>query len=88
MNNPTTNYVIADFVSNLNFGIIRNVKCIRVNKTPMAIRITHLLYLQGVLRTYKVEENYIIIYYKFSRSRHIITKIKVISNLVYVVVEH
>ncbi len=87
MINPTTNHVISDFVSNLNFGIIRSVKCIRINKTPIAIRLTQILYMQGVLRTYRIRDDSIVIYYKFFRSRHVITKLKVISNLVYVVIE-
>ena len=80
MLNPTTNHVISDFVSNLNFGMIRNVKCIKINKTPIAIRLTQILYMQGVLRTYKISNDSIIIYYKFNRSRHIITKLKVVSK--------
>lgn len=88
MNNPTTNYALADYISHVNFGIIRGVRCIRVNKTVIGLRITHILYKQGVLRNYKIGPNYIIIYYKLMRSRHIISKLKVISNLVNVVVEH
>lgn len=87
MNNPTTNNVIADFVSNINFGIIRNIKCVKIHKTPIGIRLTHILYTQGVLRMYKIENDNILIYFKFYRSRHIITKIKLITNLVYVVFE-
>lgn len=88
MINPTTNYAVADYVSNLNFGIIRGVRCMRINKTTIGIRLSHLLYLQGVLRRYYVGDDYIAIYYKFFRGRHIISKLKTISSLVYVLIEN
>jgi hypothetical protein len=88
MINPTTNYALADYVSSVNFGMIRGVRCMRINKTTIGIRLTHILYIQGVLRRYYVGNDYIAIYYKFFRSRHIIAKLKVISNLVSVVIEN
>lgn len=88
MSNPTTNYALADYVSSINFGIIRGIRSIKINKTTIGIRLTHLLYIQGVLRRYYIGDNYISIYYKFFRSRHIIAKIKVISNQVSAVIEN
>lgn len=80
MINPVTNYALADFVSSVNFGIIRNVRFMKVHKTTIAIRLVHILYMQGVLRAYKIENDYIEIYYKFHHSRHIITELKIISK--------
>lgn len=86
MINPTTNYALADYVSSVNFGMIRGIRCMRINKTMIGIRLTHILYMQGVLRRYYVGYDYIAIYYKFFRSRHIIAKLQVISNPVSVVI--
>jgi len=80
MNNATTNYALADYVNNINFGIIRGVRCIRINKSSIGIRLTHILYMQGVLRFYKIENEYIAIFFKLFRSRHIISRLKVISK--------
>ena len=80
MINPTTNYAVADFVSTMNFGIIRNVRCVKLHKTTIALRLINILYKQGVLRTFKVGPDFIAVYYKFFRSRHIISKLKVVSK--------
>lgn len=80
MINPNTNYVIADYISNLRFGMIRGMRFFRVNKTFIGLRLTQLLYDQGVLRSYKIEEKYIKIFSKFHMSRHIISKLVIVSK--------
>ena len=86
--NPTTNYAIADFVSSLNLGIIRNTRSIRIHKTVMSIRLLYILYKQGVIRNFSVRSDYIEVFFKFYRSRHVILKLKVISNLVKDFINH
>lgn len=80
MNNPTTNFALADFISSLNSGRIRGLRCFRVNKTVIGMRLAHLLYVNGILRSYKITPDYIVIYYKYNRGRHIISKLSIVSR--------
>lgn len=74
------NSVVADYVSSSKLGQLRNVRCFKVNKSPLGIRLTHLLYLQGAIRSYKVEDKAILVYFKFVRGRHIVSKMDLVSR--------
>jgi ribosomal protein S8 len=80
MINPTTHYALADFISALNLGMARNMRFTRINKTPIALRLVHLLYMQGILRTYKIESEHVAVYYKYVRSRHIVKRYTLVSK--------
>jgi len=75
-----SNYNIANFVSNFNLGIIRNVRSVKINKTNIGLRLIHVLYLSGVVRYYTVEYDFIVVYFKFYKGRHIVTKLSTISR--------
>lgn len=73
------NYLIADFVSRLNVGLLRKLRFIKIVKTPMALRLLRILYKQGVIRTFRVENNCILVYFKFMRGQPV-GKLSIVSR--------
>jgi len=63
------NYIVADFVSLMNRGILRKLRFIKIVKTRVAIQLLIVLYKQGVIRSFKVHLNYISVYFKFFHGR-------------------
>ena len=61
------NYIIADFVSNLNLGILRKLRFIKIVKTNISIRLLTILYKQGVIRTFVIRNDHILVYFKYYR---------------------
>lgn len=59
------NYLIADFVSALNLGIIRRVRFIKIPKTCVSLRLLTILYKQGVIRTFIIKDETILVYFKY-----------------------
>jgi ribosomal protein S8 len=80
MYNAPTNYALADYINNVNFGIIRGMRFVKINKSIIGIRLTKLLYSHGILRTFRIKSDCLYIYYKFDKGRHIITKLTVVSK--------
>lgn len=76
----TTNYLIANIVSTLNLGLIRGMRFIRMPKSKFALRLLFVLYKQGVLRTFIVKRDFICVYYKYVRSKSVITKLSIVSK--------
>jgi len=73
------NYLIADFVSRLNIGLLRKLRFIRLIKTKIAMRLLRILYQQGIIRTFKIQLNYILVYFKFQKGQPV-GKFKLISR--------
>jgi len=63
--NLNFNYLIADFVSRLTIGSLRKLRYIRICRTQTNLRLLRILYKQGVIRTFRVEFDYISVYFKF-----------------------
>lgn len=74
------NYIIADFVSQLNIGILRRLRFIKIVKTNMAMRLLTILYKQGVIRTFIVEEDTILVYFKYYRGQPLCNKLQLVSK--------
>jgi ribosomal protein S8 len=74
------NYIIADIVSNLNIGILRKLRFIKLIKTNLAIRLLTILYKQGILRTFIIKHDHILVYFKFCRGQPLCSKLKLISK--------
>lgn len=74
------NFILADYISSIKLGKIRGLRCMRIIKTNLGMRLTHLLYVQGIFRSYKIEHKHIKIYYKFLNGRHIISNIYLVSK--------
>lgn len=80
MKNLNFNYIIADIVSNLNLGILRKLRFIKIVKTNMAIRLLTILYKQGILRTFVVKQDHILVYFKYYRGQPLCHKLQLISK--------
>jgi len=65
------NYLIANFVSLLKIGLLRKLRFIRIPKTAVYIRLLMVLYKSGLLRTFRVESSYIVVYFKFKHGQPI-----------------
>jgi ribosomal protein S8 len=65
------NYLIANFVSLLKIGLLRRLRFIRIPKTAVYIRLLSVLYKHGLLRTFRVEFGYIVVYFKFKNGQPI-----------------
>lgn len=74
------NYIIADIVSNLNLGILRKLRFIKIVKTNMALRLLTILYKQGILRTFIVKHDHILVYFKYYRGQPLCSKLELISK--------
>jgi len=74
-----SNFIIADFISKLNVGLLRKLRFIRIAKTKIIIRLLRILYKQGVIRAFRIENNFISVYFKF-RSGQPIGKFKLVSR--------
>jgi ribosomal protein S8 len=74
------NYLIADIVSQMNLGIIRRLRFIKMIRTRIALRILTILYRQGVIRYFQVNGPYIHIYFKYVKGRSVCEKISIISK--------
>jgi len=74
------NYLIADFVSKLNLGIIRRLRFIKIPKLGIFLRLLVILYKQGVIRTFVIKQDHILVYFKYWRSQPICKRLILISK--------
>lgn len=63
------NYLIASFVSMLNVGIIRKLRFIKIIKLNIFLRLLRILYKYGVIRTFFVKNDKILVYFKYFKGR-------------------
>jgi ribosomal protein S8 len=63
------NYIIADFVSKLNVGLLRKLRFIKIIKSLIYIKLLIILYKYGVIRTFKIGFDHILVYFKFYRGQ-------------------
>jgi ribosomal protein S8 len=75
----TTNYLLSDLISKINFGAIRRLRFIQVNLNDTTLDILKILYKQGVIRSFIIKNNKILIYYKYYISRMVI-KLSIVSK--------
>jgi ribosomal protein S8 len=73
------NYLIANFISQLNIGLLRKLRFIKIVKTPIFLRILRILYKYGLIRTFRIEQSYISVYFKFIKGQPI-GKFSIISR--------
>lgn len=69
--NLNFNYLIADFVARLSVGLLRKLRFVRIVKTKIALRLLRILYKQGVIRSFRIEDNFIAVYLKFQNGQPI-----------------
>jgi ribosomal protein S8 len=77
--NLNFNYLIADFVSRLTVGLLRKLRFVRIVKTKIALRLLRILYKQGVIRSFRIESNYVSVYLKFQNGQPI-GKLSIVSR--------
>lgn len=65
MQNLNVNHIISYFISRLTVGLLRKLRYIKVVKTGIILRLLRILYSHGVIRTYKVTNNHISVYFKY-----------------------
>lgn len=59
------NYQIANVISQLKIGLLRKLRFIRLVKTKIAIRILSIFYQIGIIRTFLIKSDYLVVYFKF-----------------------
>lgn len=74
------NYLIANFVSMLNIGIIRKLRFIKMLKLNIFLRLLRILYKQGVIRTFFVRNNQILVYFKYFKGRNVCSNLSIVSK--------
>lgn len=74
------NFLIANFVSMLNVGIRRKVRFIKMIKVNIFLRLLRILYKQGVIRTFTIRDNMILVYFKYFRGRNLCSNISIVSK--------
>lgn len=75
----TGNYLISNLISRINFGAIRRLRFIKVELNDTSLEILKILYKQGVIRSFFIKNDKILIYYKYYLSR-IVVKLSIISK--------
>lgn len=63
------NYLIANLISRINFGIIRRLRFIKVSINDTTLKILEILYNHGVIRAFIIKDHKVFIYYKYNYSR-------------------
>ena len=65
------NYQIANFVSLSKIGLLRKLRFIRIPKTKVYWRLLIILYEAGVIRSYRIELTYLVVYFKYQNGQPI-----------------
>jgi ribosomal protein S8 len=80
--NLNFNYLLAAFVSTLNIGIRRRLRFIKVVKTKLAIRLLRILYQEGIIRTFVIQndKDLIPVYFKYHESCQICASTTIVSK--------
>lgn len=73
------NYILAKVISQLIVGLRRKLRFIPVSKTYFIIRLLRILYKEGIIRTFRIEAEYILVYFKFKYGQPI-GKFSIISR--------
>ena len=75
-----SNYLIATVISILNIGMRRRLRFIKIINTAITIRLLRILYREGVIRTFVIDqEDTILVYFKYIDSINICSKLTLIS---------
>jgi ribosomal protein S8 len=72
-------YNISNLVSQINLGAKRRLRFIKVDFSEISLNIIKILYNQGVIRTYIIKHNKILIFFKYYLKK-IAMKITIISK--------
>jgi len=74
------NYLIAKYISLINFGVIRKWRFIKISKLGIFFRLTKILTDCGIFRSYKFIDDALCIYFKYIKGRKIFSKLSIVST--------
>jgi len=74
------NYLVASFLATLNIGMARKIRFLQIVKTSIAIRFLKLFYNEGIIRTFVIKSNIILVYFKYIEGRPFIKRLTIIST--------
>jgi len=78
------NFSLADLVNRLNLGGAMHIKSIKVKYTDLTLKILIILYQNGIIRSFAVEENdspmQIIVFFKYYQFKSLPQKFKLFST--------
>jgi ribosomal protein S8 len=75
-----SNFLIATFVATLNMGLQRRLRSVRIVKTQVIIRLLRILYQNGIIRSYAIKNDIILVYFKYSNSNQICANFSIVSK--------
>lgn len=77
----TSNFLLANFVAQLNIGSKRRLRYVNISYSKMALNILKILYKEGIIRLFMVfrNDNKIMVYFKYFRGSPIF-QFKLISK--------
>lgn len=59
------NYLIGTFIARLNLGAKRRWRFIELELNPTYLKLLEILYIQGAIRSFHVQQDKILVYYKY-----------------------
>jgi ribosomal protein S8 len=59
------NHLISNLISKINYGCRKRLRFIRVDLNDITLQLLEILYINGVIRSYRVEFDNIYIYFKY-----------------------
>lgn len=75
-----TNFVISVFVQQFNFGARRKIRFVKIFRSLFTARILWLLYNTGIIRTFVMKKDCILIYYKYYLHHKVLAELSLISR--------
>ena len=65
-----SNYILSNIIQQLNFGARRHIRFTKIVRCRLSLRIVLILYKEGILRTFVVRKDHILVYYKYFLARN------------------
>ena len=74
------NYRLGILISMLNVAARNHFYCLKVANCPLYFRILYILLDNGVIRSLKKEDDYIIVYFKYKKGISCFSSLKIVSK--------
>jgi small subunit ribosomal protein S8 len=74
------NFILSDMISKLNIASKNRIVSIKVKNTKFCLNVLNILYKNGVIRNYYINEKFINIFLKYYQNRSVFYNIEVISR--------
>jgi ribosomal protein S8 len=75
-----TNYNLASFVATLKVASRSHLKSIKILKTDLNLLILEILYKNGIIRGFFLEDSDVLVFLKYYQNKSIFTDISVVST--------